>query len=298
MMDRMDVSHCKRIRESSFLDNRSSKKWVFSPLETGGGGLEMIRVVIHTIFIWFTLILLNSSATLVRKKCRQNMNYFENYREDLSTSLLNTWMSFSSLLEKYKLELKCSNDTYSIISKQGTKPTMDKESLRKLIRDQSIRDLDSAKETFDTDSTFHYDSVDPSSFSYWKNPHLSAKQCKLFFYKLSTGLWNTSYKMGTMNACITCKIHGVQDNKTTLEHVILKCPHLREKVERLHETISNIIRIPYKLCWENEFRDSILCISPRGNFNTRAAILQWESIREIQSVLVEFLGPLKTLSDI
>ena len=110
----------------------------------GRGGLEMIRVVIHTIFIWFTLILLNSSATLVRKKCRQNMNYFENYREDLSTSLLNTWMSFSSLLLKYKLELKCSNDTYSIISKQGTKPTMDKESLRKLIRDQSIRDLDSA----------------------------------------------------------------------------------------------------------------------------------------------------------
>ena len=86
--------------------------------------------------------------------------------------------------------------------------------------------------------------------------------------------------------------------KCFVENVILKCPFLKGKVERLYATISNIIRIPFKLCWESEFQDSILCISPRGNFNIHEKILLRESIREIQSTLVEYVGPLKTLSDI
>lgn len=295
MMDKMDVTHCKKLRVAGFLDFRTSKKFLFSPMTIGGAGLEMMHVMIHTIFIWFSVLLLNSTSAVVRRKCRQNWTYLEQHGDEIAKSLMNMWMSLSELLTIYRLELKRSDDIYSIFASESI---LDKESLRKVIKEHSIHEMIKTTESFDVDATFHYDSVALRSFSYWKNSTLSAKQCKLFFFKLATGLWNTSFKMGSLNACILCKDHGVQDNKTTLEHVILKCPFLKEKVERVYATISNIIRIPFKLCWESEFQDSILCISPRGNFNIHEKILLRESIREIQSTLVEYLGPLKTLSDI
>ena len=118
-----------------------------------------------------------------------------------------------------------------------------------------------------------------------------AKQCKLIFFKLATGLWNTSFTMGTMgslNACVMCEDHGVQGNKTTLDHVILKCLFLKGKVERLYATIpisdpvsseslSNSAGSPNS--------KTLFCGSPpRGNFNIHENIL----LRELRESIREF----------
>ena len=62
MMGKMDVTHCKKLWVAGFLDFRTSKKFLFSPMTGGGAGLEMTHVMIHTIFIWFSVLLLNSTS--------------------------------------------------------------------------------------------------------------------------------------------------------------------------------------------------------------------------------------------
>ena len=44
-----------------------------------------------------------------------------------------------------------------------------------------------AKERFITDATNNYPDVSSKAYDYWANGNIRAKQCKLFFFKTSTG---------------------------------------------------------------------------------------------------------------